>query len=101
LNRKETEYYVIATKPSLYESNYISLYNNYINKYKQKEDSYSFYYVDLDNALNKNYMSGDLSITSDISKLQLNDEVLFKIKDGIIEKYYVGKDKILDKLSKM
>lgn len=106
LNRTEKEYYVIATKASLYESsyvetNYINFYNNYINQYKQEENALSFYYVDLDNALNKKYFGNELNITNDIAELKLNDEVLFKISDGKIEKSYVGKEKILDKLSRL
>jgi hypothetical protein len=106
LNRSEEEYFVIATKASLYKNsyidvNYITLYNEHINKYKQKEGSYSFYYVDLDNALNKNNLGDNLNITDDLSKLKLNDEVLFKIKNGSIEKTYVGRDEILDKLARL
>ena len=106
LNRKEDEYYVIATKASIYDSsyldtNYISFYNEYINSYKQKENSLSFYYIDLDNALNKKYFGTELNITEDIESLMLNDEVLFKINNGKIEKTYIGKDNILDKLSRL
>lgn len=106
LNRLEEEYYVIATKSSLYESSYLntdytSIYKEYINTYKQKDDSLSFYYVDLDNALNKSYFGNELNITDNISELKLNDEVLFKINNGKIEKTYIGKDKILDKLSRL
>jgi len=106
LNRNEEEYYVIATKKSLYESsyidtNYIDMYNNYINKYKQEENSLSFYYIDLDDALNKKYLSDKLNIKNEISEIKLNDEVLFKIKNGKIEKTYVGKDEIIDKLSRL
>ena len=31
--------------------------------------------------------------------MKLNDDVLFRIKDGKISKTYIGKDKIIDKLS--
>jgi len=101
LTREEQEYYVIATKPSLYKTSYIQIYNKYINSYKQKENSIKFYYIDLDNALNNEYLSDELNITNEISKLKLNDEVLFKINNGQIEKTYVGKEKILEKLSKL
>lgn len=106
LNRKEKEYYVLATKSSLYnssyvETNYIEFYNNYVNKYKQETDSLQFYYVDLDNALNKKYYGDETNITEDLSKLKLNDEVLFKISNNKIEKTYIGKEKILDKLSRL
>ena len=102
LNRNEKEYFVLATKTddSDYSSaNYMNLYNNYINKYSQKEDALPFYYVDLNNALNKNYYSNELNITEELSNMKLNDDVLFSIKNGKISKTYVGKDKIIDKLS--
>lgn len=106
LSQKENEYYVIATKKSLYESsytqtNYVVLYNEYINKYNQGEESLKFYFVDLDDALNKKYLSDNLNIVNKVSEIEINDEVLFKIKDNKIEKSYVGKDKILDKLSRL
>ena len=106
LNRNENEYYVIATKASIYDSsyinaNYIELYNSYINTYKQEEKSLPFYYVDLDSALNKKYVSEESNIDNELSELKINDEVLFKIKDGKIEKTYIGKDEILDKLSRL
>ena len=106
LSQKDKEYYVIATKKSLYDSsyietNYIGLYDEYINKYSQEEESLKFYYVDLDDALNKKYLSTELNITNEVSELKLNDEVLFKIKNNKIEKTYVGKEKIIDKLSRL
>ena len=89
LSQKDKEYYVIATKKSLYDSsyietNYIGLYDEYINKYSQEEESLKFYYVDLDDALNKKYLSTELNITNEVSELKLNDEVLFKIKNNKI-----------------
>lgn len=106
LSQNEEEYFVIATKASLYEASYlnmdyIALYSDYITDYKKNEDALTFYYVDLDDALNKKYMTQNLNISNDIKNLELNDEVLFKIKDGKIEKYYIGKDEILDKLSRL
>lgn len=106
LTREYDEYYVMAFKESLYDSSYIKtnytqIYNNYIKKYKQGEKSLPFYYIDLDDGLNKKYFSNELNITDDISKLKLNDEVLFKIKNNKIEKAYVGKDEIIDKLSRL
>ena len=104
LTREYDEYYVIAINESLYGSSYIvtnytEMYNKHISEYKQQENSLPFYYVDMTDGLNKKYISDELNITNDISKLKLNDEVLFKIKNGKIEKSYVGKDEILDKLS--
>ena len=106
LDRSEDEYYVLATKESLYDSynlkiNYSELYNNYINSYTSNEDSLQFYYVDLDDALNKSYISDKLNISNEISELKLNDEVLFKIKNGEIEQSYVGSSDILEALNEL
>lgn len=101
-NRKDEEYYVLVHKNSLYKnSGYIDVYNLYVDEYLKQEENLSFYYIDLDNALNKQYYGEELNITTDLTKLKLNDEVLFKIKDGKIEKTYEGKDKIIDKLSRL
>jgi len=102
LNKKDTEYYVLAYKQTLYNnSGYLDVYNLYINEYLTKEETLPFYYIDLDNGLNKQYYSDEMNITTDLTKLKLNNEVLFKIKDGKIEKTYEGKDKIIDKLSRL
>lgn len=104
LNRKESEYYVLATKESLYDNsynkiNYTEMYEGYIDTYNNKENSKPFYRIDLDDALNKVYLGDKLNITDDLSNLKLNNEVLFKIKDGKIESYYVGNSDIIEYLS--
>lgn len=102
LNRKENEYYVIATKDKdNVQVNYSQLYNNYIREYSSSENALPFYNVDLDDALNKNYMGEKLNISNEISEIKLNDEVLFKIKDNKIEDYFVGSSEILETLSKL
>lgn len=107
LDRSEEEYYVLATKKSLYSEsvsskiNYTEIYNKYIKDYKSKENSKPFYYVDLDDALNSNFVSEELNITDDIKNIKLNNEVLFKINNGKIEKYYVGNSEIAKALSNL
>lgn len=106
LDRNEEEYYVLATKESLYNEygskiNYSELYNNYITNYSSIEDSLPFYYVNLDDALNKNYLSDELNISNEINEIKLNNEVLFKIKNNEIEEYYVGSSDILEILKNL
>lgn len=103
LNRNEKEYYVLATKQSLYpslntEMDYKELYNNYISSYEELENPLPIYRIDLDDVLNKNYWSEELNITDNLTELKLNDEVLFKIEDKKIEKHYVGSSEILKAL---
>ena len=104
LNRKENEYYVLAIKESLYDNsyskiNYTEIYDGYIETYSKIENAIPFYRIDLDDALNKNYLSEELNITEDLSNLKINNEVLFKIKDGKIESYHVGNSDIVKVLS--
>lgn len=103
LDRKEEEYYVLATKESLYvsESSYSDIYDMYINDYSTNEDALSFYRIDLDDALNKNYISEELNISDNLEDLKINNEVLFKIKDGKIKKYYIGNSEIVEFLSEL
>ena len=100
LNRKEKEYYVLATKQNNNaQANYQTLYNNYINEYKKLEESLTFYNVNLDDALNKGYISDKLNISDDLSELKVNEDILFKIKDNKIEEYFAGSKNILKQLS--
>ena len=107
LNRKEEEYYVLATMESKYKNignysaSYINLYNNYIEDYKNKENALIVYKINLDNVLNKAYISDKNNITNDLSELKVNDEALFKIKDKEIVEYYIGSKHILTGLKKI
>ena len=106
LDRKDQEYYVLVTKESLYnnlglKTNYIEIYDKYINDYSKKDESLKFYKVDLDDALNKNYIGNSTNISENLEELKLNDEVLFKISDGKIEKYYIGNEDIIKTLSSL
>lgn len=106
LDRKEKEYYVLAIKESLHLSlntnmNYSELYNNYISSYEQTENSLPIYKIDLDDALNKNYFSEETNITNNLTKLKINNEVLFKIKNNKIEKHYLGSSEILKELKNL
>jgi len=100
LNRKEKEYYVLATKQNNNtQANYQTLYNNYITEYKKQEGALTFYNINLDDALNKGYISDKLNISNDLSELKVNDDILFKIKDNKIEEYFAGSKNILKQLS--
>lgn len=106
LNRSEDEYYVLVTKESLYDAinskiDYTQLYNNYINEYSSLENALQFYNVDLDDALNKNYVGDELNISNQINEIKLNNEVLFKIKNKKIDEYFVGSSEILKVLSNL
>ena len=108
LDRPENEYYVLATMKSLYANDslgtsikYNELYNDYISRYNELENHLNVYNIDLDDAINKEYISDDLNISDDLSSIKLNEEVLFKVKEGKIDQYYVGSSEIIDALSNL
>ena len=107
LDRKEQEYFVLATKKSLYQTSsysnidYTEIYNKYIKDYSLKENSIAFYYVDLDDALNRSFISEEINITENIENLRINDEILFKVIGGKINSYYVGNSEIIKALSSL
>ena len=103
LSKKESEYYVLATKESLYTSkmDYIKIYDSYLKNYNSKEDHLTIYKIDLDDALNKNYIGEDNNITDNLDEFSLNDEALFYIKNGKIDKYYIGNEEIVNALKEL
>ncbi len=102
LDRKEKEYYVIATKSYQgSKADYKVIFNEYIDKYLDEDDAKPFYSVNLSDTFNSEYMSDSVNISNNLTKLKLNDNTLFKIKNGKIDKYYVGNKAILDALSSL
>lgn len=98
LNRSEDEYYVIAYKK---DNKMISLFNNYINDYKNKENNLTFYKIDLDDGLNKGYISDTENISDNLKDLKISDTTLFIIKNKQIDSYYVGNNEVLNYLKEI
>ena len=98
LNRKDSSYYVIAYKK---DNKMVSLFNQYLNDYKNKEEHLNIYKIDLDEGLNKNYISDTTNITDELKDLKLSDTTLFKIVDGKIDSYYVGNNDVIDALKEL
>lgn len=98
LNRKDSSYYVIAYKK---DNKMSSLFNQYINDYKKNEEHLNIYKIDLDEGLNKNYISDTTNITDELKDLKLSDTTLFKIVDGKIDSYYVGNNDVIDALKEL
>lgn len=98
LNRNKSEYYVLADKR---DNKMSTLFDNYLNDYKKKEDHLEVYKIDLDDGLNKGYIDEETNITDDLKELKLSDTTLFKIVDGKIDSYYVGNDDVVKALKEI
>ena len=106
LDRSEKEYYVIAFKKSdsknfLSQVNYSEIYEKYISNYSLKEENVKFYKVNLNEAINKNYLDNQANITNSLEELKLSDDTLFKVYNGKIVEHYIGYNEIIKKLSSM
>lgn len=97
-NRSDKEYYVLAYKQ---DDKFIDLYETYISKYNSDENNLIFYKIDLDEGLNKKYLSEKLNISNNLNELKINDTILFKIVDGKVDSYYVGNNKIIEYLKEI
>ena len=98
LSKKDNDYYVIAYDKT---TKFADLYNNYLNKYKEKENSFKVYEIDLNDSFNKKYVGDQTNIEDDITKIMVSDDVLFKIHDGKIDNYFVGSSEINKYLKKV
>lgn len=86
LHKPESEYYVIAYDS---EGKQINYYNTVASKYKNKEKSLKLYYLDLNNALNKDYIAKEEEKSTSfksIKDLKMGEITLFKIKNGKVTK---------------
>ena len=92
---KDSEYYVLIDKEDD-ENN--SMYDIYINSLKYSNYSTNFYYVDLSKDENKDLLGKEEKLKK-LSDLKVKDTTLIHVKDGKIEKTYVGGEKIIEHLT--
>lgn len=93
LNRPESEYYVYAFSNENTKAIY---YNTLVSKYSTNEKALQVYYLDIDNALNKDYVDKENASQSftTIDDLKLGDVTLIKVKDGKVTKYITNEEEI-------
>lgn len=94
LNRPESEYYVVAFSMKDTDAIY---YNTIASKYKNGKEALKVYYLDLDNELNKKYISEDENISTSyktIDELKLGSITLLRIKNGKVTKYITNIEEI-------
>ena len=85
LNRKESEYFVLAYE--MQEDN-ASLYETVIEQYNSASNKLKLYKVDLGNSRNNICRGDTINISNDVTNLKLTVPTLIKIKDGnIVENY--------------
>ena len=94
LSQKENSYYVFAYTNS--DEN-VTTYNNDLISYKNKENALKVYYVELDNAFNKNNYAGESNFED--GKVIFKATTLLKVENGVLVEKYESKDEINSALS--
>lgn len=93
-NRPYKEYYVMVYDAEDPEAVH---YSSVITKYQAKKDAVKLYFCDLGSALNDEYKAGEDTTnvnTNKIEELKFGSVTLLKIKNGKVDKYYEGIEKI-------
>lgn len=94
----EKEYYVLAYDTKGIDAQSYVTYAGYYSQNKEK--AIKIYYLDLSNGLNKEFYVTEKSNpkATKVSELKIKDGTLLKIKNGKIEKYMEGNEKIASEL---
>lgn len=89
LSQKEDDYYALAIFGNDKSE---SIYKRYT------KDLTNIYYIDMEDPFNKNHITDKTNISEKVKDITLVDSTLFHIKDGKVEKYYVGNVDIINHL---
>ena len=98
LNRPYEKYYVLAFSSKDNKANY---YSALASNYSQDEDSLYIYYIDLEDSMNKEFITTDGKTNpkaKNVSDLKVGDLTLIKVEDGKIAKYIENVEEIKSEL---
>lgn len=100
LEKNEKDYYVLAFNGSSNDANY---YSTLIASYKKKDKALKVYTVDLDNELNKKYVSEKEEDASksfeSLEKLKLGKVTLIKVSDKKVTSFKISEEDIKKELA--
>lgn len=95
---KDVEYVVIYYDKS--NENINSVYTDLVSTYKDKEEHYAIYTVDMSSSFNKPFIAASSnSSPKDSSELRIVGPTLIKFKDGVVSDYLEGEGDITSYLS--
>ena len=99
LSQKDKEYYVLAY---FEKDQYVDLYKKYLEYYKTLEGTMPYYFVNMDESFNKQYVGEKSKLNvSEAKDFKFKETTLLRIQDGKVISMYEGKDSITGKLGRM
>ena len=96
-NRSPIDYYVLFYKSS---DNFSSYYKQLVDTYKTKDESLPFYFVNLDDKLNEEYLIGEddtnsYSKPSSIDNLKVSNPTIIRIRNKQVFDFISGREEVL------
>lgn len=101
LNQEPSEYYVLAY---FNDDQYVSLYKNHLLNYETKkgEAAVPYYYVDLDEVFNKEFIGEESKLNvTDAKEFKFSQTALIRVQNGKVISTYETKDVITAKFGRM
>ena len=99
LTEKPSEYYVLVY---FEKDQYLNLYKQYLEYYKTLEGAMPYYFVNMDESFNKQYIGEKSKLNASDSKdFRFKETSLLRIQKGKVIATYEGKDNITGKLGRM
>lgn len=97
-NRSPIDYYVFFYKTS---DTYNDYYKELVKSYNYKTESLPFYFVDLDDKVNEEYLIADDDTNeygkpSNISDLKVKDPTIIRIRNKQVFEFVTGRDEVLN-----
>ena len=97
-NRSPIDYYVLFYKSS---DNFSDYYKQLVDSYKYKSESLPFYFVDLDDKVNEEYLikeddTIEYAKPSNISNLKVSTPTIIRIRNKQVFDYIAGRENVLN-----
>lgn len=99
LKQNNDEYYVLIYND---EKDYSGYYYYYLQAYKKKDNALATYFVDLEDAFNKNYKSEESSLFVETpEKFKIKEDTLLKISNGKVVDAKEGQENIANYIKEL
>ena len=98
LSKKETDYYVLIYYKENTKKSSSQIYEMYMKDIKSNDNSIKFYIANLNDAMNKSYISDVDNITDNLKEFKVSEDTLIHIVNNKISESFIGSNKVASKL---
>lgn len=98
LSKKDSDYYVLAYFKDNTKKSSSQIYEMYLKDIKANNKTIKFYMANLNDAINKSYISDNTNITDSLDEFKISEDVLLHVVDNKISESFIGNDNVANKL---